>query len=104
VWAKVFPSLIDFDLSEVLETLRLPALIAVGDKDRITPPAAARHMAEKIPGARLLVLEDAGHCAFLEEHETLDAELVAFASEVLDQATAPARRRRGAGTRRLRRS
>jgi pimeloyl-ACP methyl ester carboxylesterase len=104
VWAKVFPSLIDFDLSEVLETLRLPALIAVGDKDRITPPTAARHMAEKIPGARLLVLEDAGHCAFLEEHEVFDAELAAFASEVLDQARAPARRRRGVGGRRLRRS
>ena len=98
------PSLIDFDLSEVLDTLRLPALIAVGDKDRITPPTAARHMAERIPGARLLVLEDAGHCAFLEEHEVLDAELAAFASEVLDQASAPSRRRRGAGTRRLRRS
>jgi pimeloyl-ACP methyl ester carboxylesterase len=104
VWAKVFPSLIDFDLSEVLETLRLPVLIAVGDKDRITPPTAARHMAEKIPGARLLVLEDAGHCAFLEEHEALDAELAAFASEVLDQARAPSRRRRGVGTRRLWRS
>ena len=104
VWAKVFPSLIDFDLSEVLDTLRLPALIAVGDKDRITPPTAARHMAERIAGARLLVLEDAGHCAFLEEHEVFDAELAAFASEVLDQASAPSRRRRGAGARRLRRS
>jgi len=104
VWAKVFPSLIDFDLSEVLDTLRLPVLIAVGDKDRITPPTAARHMAERIPGARLLVLEDAGHCAFLEEHEVLDAELAAFAAEVLDQASAPSRRRRGAGGRRLRRS
>ena len=104
VWAKVFPSLIDFDLSEVLDTLNLPALIAVGDKDRITPPTAARHMAERIPGARLLVLEDAGHCAFLEEHEVFDAELAGFAAEVLDQAGAPARRRRGAGIRRLRRS
>jgi hypothetical protein len=61
-------------------------------------------MAEKIPDARLLVLEDAGHCAFLEEHEALDTELVAFASEALGQASTPARRRRGAGTRRLRRS
>ena len=46
-------------------------------------PAAARHMADKIPGSRLLILEDAGHCAFLEEHEVLDAEIVAFADEVL---------------------
>jgi pimeloyl-ACP methyl ester carboxylesterase len=104
VWAKVFPSLIDFDLSEVLEKVDVPALVAVGDKDRITPPTAARHMADKIPGARLLVLEDAGHCAFLEEHEVLDAEIAAFAAEVLEGPRAQARRRRGAGTRRARRS
>jgi hypothetical protein len=63
-------------------------------------------MADKIPGARLLVLEDAGHCAFLEEHEMLDAELAALASEALHQASAPTRRRRrgAGGTRRLRRS
>ena len=90
VWAKVFPSLVDFDLSHVLETLDLPTLVAVGDADRLTPLASARHMAEKIPGARLLVLEDAGHLAFLEEHEVLDAELTMLAREAL----APRRRRR----------
>jgi pimeloyl-ACP methyl ester carboxylesterase len=90
VWAKVFPSLIDFDLSHVLEQLDLPTLVAVGDADRLTPPASARHMAETIPGARLLILSDAGHLAFLEEHEVLGAELTALAGEALD----PARRRR----------
>jgi pimeloyl-ACP methyl ester carboxylesterase len=91
VWAKVFPSLIDFDLSHVLERLDLPVLVAVGDADRLTPPANARHMAEAIPGARLLILEDAGHLAFLEEHEVLDAELTVLAREAL----ATTRRRRG---------
>ena len=91
VWAKVFPSLIDLDLSHVLERLDLPVLVAVGDADRLTPPASARHMAEAIPGARLLILEDAGHLAFLEEHEVLDAELTILAREAL----APSRRRRG---------
>ena len=94
VWARVFPSLIDFDLSEVLEGLDVPTLIAVGDKDRLTPVASARHMAEKIGSARLVVLEDAGHNAFLEEHEVLDAEIAAFAREVL--APTSRRRRRSA--------
>jgi pimeloyl-ACP methyl ester carboxylesterase len=101
VWAKVFPSLIDFDLSETLAQLDLPVLIAVGDKDRLTPPASARHMADTIPGARLLVLEDAGHSAFLEEHEVLDAAIADFARGAL-----AARRRRagGFGPRRRRRA
>jgi len=101
VWAKVFPSLVDFDLSESLEAVSVPALVAVGDKDRLTPPAAARYMADKIPGSRLLILEDAGHCAFLEEHEVLDAELVAFADEVLVPAKAAARKRRRGSIRRV---
>ncbi|HZA83476.1 MAG TPA: alpha/beta hydrolase, partial [Actinomycetes bacterium] len=101
VWAKVFPSLVDFDLSESLAAVSVPALIAVGDKDRLTPPAAARHMADKIPGSRLLILEDAGHCVFLEEHEVLDAEIAAFADEVLAPGGAAARRRRRRTVRRV---
>jgi pimeloyl-ACP methyl ester carboxylesterase len=101
VWAKVFPSLVDFDLSESLEAVNVPALIAVGDKDRLTPPAAARYMADKIPGSRLLILEDAGHCAFLEEHEVLDAEIAALADEALVPAKAAARKRRRTSVRRV---
>jgi pimeloyl-ACP methyl ester carboxylesterase len=104
VWAKVFPSLIDFDLSESLESVGVPALVATGDKDRLTPPAAARFMAEKIPGSRLLILEDAGHCAFLEEHEVLDAEIAAFADEVFVPARAAARKRRRTSVRRVKES
>jgi pimeloyl-ACP methyl ester carboxylesterase len=102
VWAKVFPSLIDFDLSGSLEAVDVPALVVVGDRDRLTPPAAARSMAEKIPDSRLLVLEDAGHCAFLERHEVLDAEIAAFAADVLAPERAAARGRRGTSTRRVR--
>lgn len=93
VWAKVFPSLVNFDLSEVLEDLALPTLIVVGDKDRLTPPTQARHMAAKIPEARLVILEDAGHMALLEEHEVLNAEIVALAGQVLSPT--PRRRRIG---------
>lgn len=100
VWAKVFPSLVNFDLSEVLERLALPTLIAVGDKDRLTPPAQARHMASKIPEARLVILEDAGHMAFLEEHEVLDAEIADFAGQALSPI--PRRRRIGGISRRTR--
>jgi pimeloyl-ACP methyl ester carboxylesterase len=100
VWAKVFPSLVNFDLSEVLEHLALPTLIVVGDKDRLTPPAQAQHMAAKIPEARLVILEDAGHMALLERHEVLDAEIVAFAGVALSPP--PRRRRIGGISRRTR--
>ena len=88
VWAQMFPRLLDFDLEHVLQALPIPALVVAGDTDRLFPVAAARHMADTIPDARLLILPDSGHMAFMEEHELLDRELAAFAAEVLGAAPA----------------
>jgi pimeloyl-ACP methyl ester carboxylesterase len=79
----VFTGLLDFDMSHVLETLSVPALVVTGDADRLFPLTAAEHMAATIPDARLLVLPDTGHMAFMEKHEQLDAELTAFADRVM---------------------
>jgi hypothetical protein len=57
-------------------------------------------MAAKIPEARLVILEDAGHMALLERHEVLDAEIVAFAGVALSPP--PRRRRIGGVSRRTR--
>ena len=86
VWSQVFPGLLDFDMGDVLETLPIPALVVVGDSDRLFPLPAAHHMAETIPEARLLVLPDAGHMGFMERHDVFDAELAKFAREVVDWA------------------
>jgi pimeloyl-ACP methyl ester carboxylesterase len=83
VWSQVFLGLLDFDFGHVLETIGVPTLVAVGDSDRLTSLASARHVAETIPDARLLVLPDAGHAAFMEEHELLDREIAAFAGGLL---------------------
>jgi pimeloyl-ACP methyl ester carboxylesterase len=100
VWAKVFPSLVNFDHSEVLEHIDVPCLVVVGDRDRLTPPAQARHMASKISAAEMLVLEDAGHMAFIEEHEVFNAALADFARRAFarPQRRLPGGRlRRGSG-------
>ena len=71
------------DKLEALETLgRVPTVVIVGDRDRLTPPADARVIAARIPGARLLELRGAGHCTMLEQPAVNDAlkELVASVS------------------------
>jgi pimeloyl-ACP methyl ester carboxylesterase len=83
VWSQVFRGLLDFDFGHVLESICVPTLVAAGDSDRLTPPAATRHVAESIPDARLVMLPDSGHMAFMEEHELLDREIAAFARELL---------------------
>lgn len=55
------------DLSTTTAALRLPALVMVGDQDASTPPASAEALAAAIPGARLVVLEDAAHIPTVEQ-------------------------------------
>jgi pimeloyl-ACP methyl ester carboxylesterase len=44
----------------------LPTLVVAGEEDRLIPAAAARTMAEMIPGSRLVVLPGVGHLPPLE--------------------------------------
>ena len=57
-----------------LGEIGVPTLVLAGRHDRTAPVAAAELMAERIPAARLLVLEASAHVPFVEETEAyLDA-------------------------------
>jgi pimeloyl-ACP methyl ester carboxylesterase len=49
--------------------LKLPVLIGAGRLDRLLPVANQRHLAKVIPGAKLVVYDDASH-GFLYQHAT----------------------------------
>lgn len=49
-----------------LARIGLPTLVAVGGGDTLTPPDLAEEMAERIPGAALRIIPDAGHLPPLE--------------------------------------
>jgi proline iminopeptidase len=57
---------LDWELLTRLGQLRIPTLIIHGDADLI-PLDVARHIADAIPDARLEVLGDCGHFAYLEQ-------------------------------------
>lgn len=65
-----------------LEQIRVPTQIIVGEDDRLTPPALSQKMATAIPGARLAIIENAGHLSNLERREQFDAVLLDFLNEV----------------------
>lgn len=66
------------DATDVVSTLRLPALVIVGEEDTLTPVEEAKRIAAAIPGAQLEVISDAGHLPNLEQPEQFNAALSAF--------------------------
>jgi pimeloyl-ACP methyl ester carboxylesterase len=66
------------DARPVLATIRCPMLVVVGRQDRWSPLEQNRALAESVPGARLAVIEEAGHFSPVERPEAVAAALVEF--------------------------
>lgn len=66
-----------YDLLPRLQNLLVPTLVLTGDHDFI-PTEIAEHIARAIPGAKLVVLENCGHFAYLERPEEVRAALTGF--------------------------
>ena len=67
------------DATETLGTLRCPTLLLVGSRDTITPPAEHAAMGEAIAGARVEVIEGAGHLSNLERPTEFSEALLRWA-------------------------
>ncbi len=66
------------DRTALLPRLAVPTLVVVGEHDAITPVAEAEAMARAVPGARLVVVPDAGHMTPMEQPDAFVAALGAF--------------------------
>ncbi len=65
-----------------LGAVTCPALVVVGEHDVLTPPSAARVLAEGIPGATLAILPGAGHMSALERPDAFAALLEGWLTAV----------------------
>lgn len=63
------------DTKSVLPTISCPTLVAVGAKDRWSPPFQHEEIAACVPGARLHVIAGAGHMLPAEAPDQLNAVL-----------------------------
>lgn len=62
----------------MLPTLKVPVLVICGAADLLTPPAVARLIAARIPGAELVVAPEAGHSVYWEEPDLFNRAVLAF--------------------------
>jgi pimeloyl-[acyl-carrier protein] methyl ester esterase len=67
------------DLRSGIGAISQPALVIAGDRDALTPLAAARWLARALPQASLVVIAGAAHAPFLSHPEAVVAALDAFA-------------------------
>ena len=70
------------DVTPDLSGVRTPTLAVHGADDRAVGPGGGRHSARAVPGARLAMVEDAGHLCTLEQPETVSTLLRDFITGV----------------------
>ena len=76
VVADFFPDFDKHDRLAALAAMRdVETLVMVGRQDRVTPLVHSEAIADELPNARLVVLEDCGHMLLLEHHDVVTDEL-----------------------------
>ena len=66
------------DYRPVLPEISVPTLLCFGRDEKLVPIAGGEHLQKSIPGSRLIVFENSGHCSFLEEPERFNGEVDSF--------------------------
>lgn len=64
------------DIRPELARIAVPTLVMVGAEDKSTPPARAREIADRVRGAKLVVIPGAGHLSALEQPEQVTQALL----------------------------
>jgi 3-oxoadipate enol-lactonase len=80
-YLKTIASLANYMRVPDLEAIAVPTHLVVGAEDTLTPPATSREMARRIPGARLTIIEGAGHLSNIERPEAFNSAVLGFLKE-----------------------
>lgn len=84
VFLEMLRRMDEHDLEDHLPTIAVPTLVFGGENDLFTPVHRAIAMADRIPGAELIVLAEGSHAAIVEHPETINRRLQRFLTERVD--------------------
>jgi pimeloyl-ACP methyl ester carboxylesterase len=74
----------DTGLADHLRDFTMPILVITGDDDRIVPTANSVRLAGEIPGAKLAVIQNAGHVPHEEQPAAFMQALDGFLHQALN--------------------
>lgn len=75
---SILSKVVNEDLKHVMPSIKAPTLLIWGAKDTATPLSDAKIMEKLIPGAGLVVFDNAGHYSFLDNRYGFNAVLSSF--------------------------
>jgi pimeloyl-ACP methyl ester carboxylesterase len=78
LWSKVLGAIIEYDDTNDLGAIAAPTLVIWGDRDALFGREDQERVAAAIPGARLLIYPDIGHCPNWECPDRVATDLTAF--------------------------
>ena len=61
-----------------LSAIRIPTLVANGDQDKMVPSSNSYDLAQRIPGAQLLIYPDAGHGGIFQNYADFVPKVLSF--------------------------
>jgi 3-oxoadipate enol-lactonase len=67
-----------FDSSAWVESLRVPALVIWGSRDKITPRELPEELARKLPVARFHIIQGAGHVVMVDARNEFNRTVADF--------------------------
>jgi 3-oxoadipate enol-lactonase len=79
-FARACLALASLDLRANAGNIENRTLVMCGALDQTTPPALARELAQRIPGARYEEIPESGHCPMLEQPEIFSEKVAASSS------------------------
>jgi len=82
-YLKSIAASVRYTRSVNLEKVRVPTHVVVGADDTLTPPAVSRDMVARVPGAKLTVIERAGHLSNIEQPAAFNAAVLGFLRALL---------------------
>ncbi|GII84225.1 alpha/beta hydrolase [Sphaerisporangium siamense] len=80
-WQVLSAALREYDIRDRAAGVRCPVLVIGGRRDRMTPPDQLADLADRLPDARLVLVDRCGHGASLERPEEFHREAGRFLAE-----------------------
>lgn len=77
-YLKALEAAESFDRSGEIGEIRLPVLLVYAEQDRLASPLLGKQVADRIPGARLTLIPDAGHLMNIEAPEAFNRAVGEF--------------------------